>query len=81
MSRPLKRAVRGFLLIELALALMVIGGLAAMLIPLLAMQGKLDNARQDALSMQQARDALVRQAVLGMGLPGPIRFAEAPRWS
>ncbi|WP_089954061.1 type II secretion system protein [Limnohabitans sp. 2KL-3] len=77
MSRPLKPAVRGFLLIELALALMVIGGLAAMLIPLLAMQGKLDSARQDALSMQQARDALVRQAVLGMGLPGPIRFAEA----
>lgn len=77
MSRASKRLARGFLLMELALALIVMGGLAALLIPLLAMQGKLDVARQDILSMQQARDALVRQAVVGLGLPGPIRFLEA----
>lgn len=76
MMQSFKRTVRGFLLIELALALLVVGGLAAMLIPLFALQGKLDSARQDALSMQQARDALVRQAVVGMGLPGPIRFLD-----
>jgi type II secretory pathway pseudopilin PulG len=77
MSRRSSHAVRGFLLMELALALIVVGGLAALLIPLFAMQGKLDSARQDVLSMQQARDALVRQAVVGLGLPGPIRFLEA----
>lgn len=77
MSRLSARRERGFLLMELALALIVIGGLTALLIPLFAMQGKLDSARQDVLSMQQARDALVRQAVVGLGLPGPIRFLEA----
>ena len=51
MKVQMKRPARGFLLIELALALIVMGGLAAMLIPLLAMQGKLDSARQDVLSM------------------------------
>lgn len=70
------RRARGFLLMELALALVVIGGLAAMLIPLLAMQGKLDSARQDVLSLQQARDALVSYANVGFGLPAPIRFLE-----
>lgn len=77
MTQRWKNSVRGFLLMELALALIVIGGLTALLIPLFAMQGKLDSARQDALSMQQARDALVRQAVVALGLPGPIRFLEA----
>lgn len=76
MSRRFSRRERGFLLLELALALIIIGGLTALLIPLFALQGKLDSARQDTLSMQQARDALVRQAVVGLGLPGPIRFLE-----
>jgi hypothetical protein len=77
MSRPFSRRERGFLLLELALALIFIGGLTALLIPFFAMQGKLDSARQDVLSMQQARDALVSQAVSALGLPGPIRFLEA----
>jgi type II secretory pathway pseudopilin PulG len=77
MKFSIKRRTHGFLLMELALALIVMGSLAAMLIPLFAMQGKLDSARQDVLSMQQARDALMRQAVVALGLPGPIRFLEA----
>jgi type II secretory pathway pseudopilin PulG len=77
MSRPSLNRERGFLMLELALALIIIGGLTALLIPFFAMQGKLDSARQDVLSMQQARDALISQAVSGLGLPGPIRFLEA----
>lgn len=77
MKRTLQAHVRGFMLMELALALVVVGGLMAMLIPLFALQGKLDSARQDTLSMQQARDALLRQAVVGLGLPAPISFLEA----
>jgi type II secretory pathway pseudopilin PulG len=77
MKIPLKSSSRGFLLMELALALIVMGGLTALLIPLFAMQGKIDSARQEVLSMQQARDALIRQAVVGLGLPGPLRFLEA----
>lgn len=68
--------LRGFLLLELALALAVVAGLMTLLVPLLAAQGKLDSARQETLSLQQARDALLRQAVTGSGLPGPVRFAE-----
>ncbi len=76
LRRRAMRCARGFLLMELALALVIIGGLAAMLIPLFAMQGKLDSARQDVLSLQQARDALVSYANIGFGLPAPIRFLE-----
>jgi len=77
MSRASSLRERGFLLLELALALIIVGGLTALLIPFFAMQGKLDSDRQDVLSMQQARDALISQAVSGLGLPGPIRFLEA----
>jgi type II secretory pathway pseudopilin PulG len=68
---------RGFLLMELAIALLVIGGLAALLIPMWGMQGKMESSRQDSLRMQQAREALLRQAVLGSGLPAPIQFMES----
>lgn len=66
----------GFLLMELALALVILGGLAAMLIPLLSIQSKIDTASKDRLAMQSAVDALMRQSVVASGLPGPIRFAE-----
>ncbi len=68
---------KGFLLMELAIALLIFGGLAAMLIPLMSMQSKINTASQDKLTMQSAVDALLRQAVVASGLPGPIRFAEA----
>ncbi|WP_439114104.1 type II secretion system protein [Hydrogenophaga sp.] len=67
----------GFLLMELAIALVVIGGLVALMVPLWTMQGQLDSARQDSLRMQQAREALLRQAVVGSGLPAPVRFKES----
>lgn len=67
---------RGFLLLEVTLALVVIGGLMALMIPLLSMQTRLSQAQQDALAMQQARDALQRQVFDAWGFPGPLRFAE-----
>ena len=66
----------GFVLMELAIALLVVGGLVALLVPLWAMQGQMDSAREDNLRMQQAHDALLRQAVVGAGLPAPIQFKE-----
>ncbi|TXI73261.1 MAG: type II secretion system protein [Limnohabitans sp.] len=77
MTRRSSTALKGFLLMELALALVIFGGLAALLIPLMSMQSKIDTASKDKLAMQSAVDALLRQSVVASGLPGPIQFAEA----
>jgi type II secretory pathway pseudopilin PulG len=71
LKRPPKR---GFLLLELALALVIIGGLMAVLVPLLAMQSKFDEASRDQQTMDSAVDALLRQAVVAGGLPAPLAF-------
>lgn len=64
-------------MMELAIGLVLAGALVAMLIPLLAMQRDHDAERKDVLAMQQAREALLGQAVAGGGLPAPIKFAES----
>jgi len=72
---------RGFLLLEVALAMVVMGGLMALLIPLLSMQSRLSGVQQDALAMQQARDALMRVVFDAWGLPGPLQFLEGSNGS
>lgn len=67
---------RGFLLMELAIALVVIGGLMALLVPLWSMQGQMESSRLEVLQLEQARGALLRQAVLGAGLPAALQFEE-----
>ena len=67
---------RGFLLLEVTLALVVMGGLMALMIPLLSMQTRLSQVQQDAFALQQARDALQVQIFDAWGLPGPLHFAE-----
>lgn len=76
MKRNLPQGTQGFLLLEVTLALVVMGGLMALMIPLLSLQTRLGQTQQDALAMQQARDALQRQVFDAWGLPGPLRFAE-----
>lgn len=76
MTHTPTRRQRGFLLMELAIALLVIGGLVALLVPLWTMQGQLESGRQDTLQLQQAREALLQQAVVAGGLPAPIQFEE-----
>lgn len=68
---------RGFVLLELAIALIIVGGLVSLLLPLWSAQGALESARQDVSNMQATRDALLRQAVLANGLPAPLKFMEA----
>ncbi len=68
---------RGFMMMELAIGLVLVGALVALLIPLLAMQRDSDADRKDVLAMEQARAALLGQAVAGGGLPAPIQFAES----
>lgn len=74
MKRFTAPRARGFLLMELAIALLVIGGLVALLLPLWSAQGQIESARLDALRLQQVREALLRQAVVGAGLPAPLQF-------
>lgn len=76
MKHPLVARARGFLLMELAIALLVIGGLVALLMPMWSMQGQIETGRLDALRLQQGREALLRQAVLAGGLPAPLKFKE-----
>jgi hypothetical protein len=65
------------MMMELSIGLLLAGGLVALLIPLIAMQRDQDANRKDTLALQQARDALLGQAVIGGGLPAPIKFAES----
>jgi len=65
---------RGFLMMELAIGLVLAGALVALLIPLLAMQRTSDADHKDVAAMEQARAALLGQAVTGGGLPAPIMF-------
>lgn len=76
MKRSNRWPSRGFLLMELAVALAVIGGLIALLIPLLNLQGQIDTQQRDSQSLKQAREALLGQAASGFGLPAPLRLAE-----
>ena len=76
LSRLSSRRPRGFLLLELAIALVVVGALVALVVPLLSMVDNLGNTRRDSLAMEQAREALLRQAMVANGLPAPIAFDE-----
>lgn len=77
MSPLRNRSARGFLLLELAIALLVIGGLVAVTLPLWNMQAERETAQQDILRLQEASEALLRQAIVGSGLPAPLKFLEA----
>lgn len=68
---------RGFVLLELAIALIIVGGLVSLLLPLWSAQGALQSAQQDLSNMRSSREALLRQAALGNGLPAPLKFKEA----
>lgn len=65
------------MMMELAIGLVLAGALVALLVPLIAMQRDQDADRKDVLAMQQARQALLGQAVAGGGLPAPVRFEES----
>lgn len=76
LPRLFSRRPRGFLLLELAIALVVVGALVALVVPLLGMVSDLGTTRRDTLAMEQAREALLRQALVANGLPAPLQFAE-----
>jgi hypothetical protein len=65
------------MMMELAIGLVLAGALVALLMPLLALQRDSNADRKDVLAMEQARAALLGQAVAGGGLPAPIEFAES----
>lgn len=78
MSRPVRSrpAASGVLLLELALALVIVGGLVAALLPLLSMQSARQSEQQDVAVLEQAKQALIGRLLTAHGLPAPIRFQE-----
>lgn len=69
--------VRGMLLLELALALVIVGGLVAALLPLFALQNSQQSEQQDVAVLEQAKQALLGRLLTANGLPAPIKFAES----
>lgn len=78
MTRNMRRQTQGFFMLELAIALVIIGGLVAMLVPLGNLLGQSQATQEDRLRLQQARQALLEQAVSAGGLPSPVEFKELP---
>ena len=67
-----KTQARGFLLIEIALAIVVLGIIAAAVYPLLNLAASKESSAADSAALAQARDGLVAYAVLNGGFPGPL---------
>ena len=66
----------GVLLLELALALVIVGGLVAALMPLLSLQTDRQSEQQDVAVLEQAKQALIGRLLTAHGLPAPIQFEE-----
>lgn len=67
---------RGFLLVEIAIALAVVGVLVAAAMPVWRSMSGLERDRRDEDVLQQASTALVAHAVAHGGLPAPLAFAD-----
>ena len=63
---------QGFLLLEIALAIVVLGIIAAAVFPLLNLAARKESSAADSAALAQARDGLVAYAVLNGGFPGPL---------
>ena len=63
---------RGVFLIEIVLALVVLGMIAAALFPLLSLVSRKDADNADRAALTQAREALLVYAVRNGGFPGPL---------
>ena len=75
MTRPRVRSAhlaRGVFLIEIAVALVVMGMMAAALFPLLAAASRKEADNADRAALTQARDALLAYAVRNGGFPAPL---------
>ena len=70
------KALRGFMLMELAIGLLILGGLLALMIPVWKAISDTEHARKDSLQIQQASEALLRQTTVSNGLPAPLAFSE-----
>ena len=70
------KSLRGFMLMELAIGLLIMGGLLALMIPVWKAISDTEHARKDSLQIQQASEALMRQATISNGLPAPLAFSE-----
>ena len=69
----LKRT-RGFFLVEIALAIILLGIIAAAVFPLLNLASRKESDNADRSALVQARDSLLAYATRNGGFPGPLQL-------
>lgn len=69
----LKRT-RGFFLVEIALAIILLGIIAAAVFPLLNLANRKESDNADRSALVQARDSLLAYATRNGGFPGPLQL-------
>ncbi len=70
----LKRT-RGFFLVEIALAIILLGIIAAAVFPLLNLASRKESDNADRSALVQARESLLAYATRNGGFPGPLQLA------
>jgi type II secretory pathway pseudopilin PulG len=70
----LKRT-RGFFLVEIALAIILLGIIAAAVFPLLNLASRKESDNTDRSALVQARESLLAYATRNGGFPGPLQLA------
>ncbi len=74
MKIRLKRT-RGFFLVEIALAIILLGVIAAAVFPLLNLVTRKESDNADRSALLQARESLLAYATRNGGFPGPLQLA------
>ena len=69
------KPTRGFFLVEIALALILLGIIAVTVFPLLNLATRKESDNADRSALLQARDSLLAYATRNGGFPGPLQLA------
>jgi type II secretory pathway pseudopilin PulG len=69
------KSARGFFLVEIALAIILLGIIAAAVFPLLNLATRKESDSTDRFALVQARESLLAYATRNGGFPGPLQLA------
>jgi type II secretory pathway pseudopilin PulG len=73
--KPKLKRARGFFLVEIALAIILLGIIAAAVFPLLNLASRKESDNTDRTALVQARESLLAYATRNGGFPGPLQLA------
>ena len=69
-----RRRTRGFFLVEIVLAIILLGVIAAAVFPLINLATRKESDNADRSALQQARESLLAYATRNGGFPGPLQL-------